>query len=450
MKKTLELEHITKIEGHAKLLIKIESGRIKKVEMNVFEGARFFEGILIDKKFNEISHISSRICGVCSVVHSLSSIKAIENAYNIRVSEQTSLLREVLNIGGMIQSHVLHLFFLTLPDYMNADSALALAKDHRELLETGLRLKRLGNKIVFTIAGRDVHPIACVVGGFSRIPEQKNVDELLVELKKCRDDALKTVALFIALDFPEFSRSSSSLSLSGASYFYPDKLLHCEKETGSEKNSCFAVEDYKKYFRQYFRKNSTSELAVTTMKEQGKEYFVGALARILNNSSLFSKESKRFVSEIKKREKNPFMNIPAQAIEILEGINRAASILSNIKLKDEKPVEITESAESPAADKPLKSYKKPYKGTSACEAPRGTLIHSYEFDSKGYCTAADIVTPTTLNIPHLESSIKEFLPSLLNQPPDRIKKELEKLIRAYDPCISCSTHFLDIEIESSY
>jgi coenzyme F420-reducing hydrogenase alpha subunit len=433
MKKTLELEHITKIEGHAKLLVKIESGRIKKVEMNVFEGARFFEGILIGKRFNEISHIASRICGVCSVVHSLAAVKAVENAYDLKVSKQTELLRELLNVGGMIQSHVLHLFFLTLPDYMNTDSALALAKSNRELLELGLRLKRLGNKIVFTIAGRDVHPIACVVGGFSRIPEQKNMDELLVELKKCRADALKTVKLFMALDFPDFSRCSSSLALGGANYFYPDRLLHCEN------SSCFAVEDYRKYFRQYFREGSSSELAVATSKEAGKKYFVGALARILNNSSLLSKESKKFVSQIKKKEHNPFMNVPAQAVEILEGINRAIDILSDIKLKEEKPVDLCIDTKKSGT----------CRGTSACEAPRGTLIHSYEFDSKGYCTSADIVTPTTLNISHLECSIKEFLPSLLNQPPDRIKKELEKLIRAYDPCISCSTHFLDIDIEQN-
>lgn len=424
MTRKLDLEHIAKIEGHAKLYVNVSGGEVKKVELRVIEGARFFEGILKEKRFNDLSHIASRICGICSVVHTITSIKAIENAFGIKVSEQTRLLREVLNIGGIVQSHALHLYFLTLPDYAGTGSAIGLARKHKPVVERALRLKRLGNKIVFTIAGRDVHPIGCVVGGFSRIPEQDKIDELIEDLKRCKQDAVDTVKLFLELSYPEVEMATPHFALTGGTYFDSTTLLRCEKGT------CFPTQDYKQHFKEYLREGSTAEFAT----QEGKSYFVGALARIRNNFELLSTEAKQYARRICESKSNPFMNIPAQAIEMLEGINRCIVVLSNIDMKPEMPVELS--------IKPCAC-----EGIAACEAPRGILFHHYRFDEKGYCTFADITTPTTQNLKHIEDAIKAYLPSILGRSPDEIKLEIEKTIRAYDPCISCSTHFLDLEWE---
>ncbi|NQU78480.1 Ni/Fe hydrogenase subunit alpha [Candidatus Woesearchaeota archaeon] len=421
----LELEHIAKIEGHAKLYIKVEGGKIETVELRVMEGSRFFEGILRDRKYNDISHIASRICGVCSVVHAITSTKAIESALGIQVSEQTRILREVLNIGGIIQSHALHLYFLTLPDYAGVDSVLALAKTHKATFDRALRLKRLGNMIVKTMAGRDVHPIACVLGGFSRIPSKESIESLVEELKRCKEDAVETVNLFLSLKYPEFKKQTKMFCITGDKYFYSSKSVMCEK------GECFPINDYEKHFDQYLTEGSPAEFA--TLK--GQSYLVGAMARLNNNMDLLTPESKKYALRIKHMKDNPFMNIPAQAIEILDAVNRAIIILSNIELKDESPVEYDVN---PCA----------CEGIAACEAPRGILFHKYAFDAKGYCTHADIVTPTTQNLRHIEEAIKEYISDMLDKRPDYVKKEIEKLIRAYDPCISCSTHFLEIEWEA--
>jgi coenzyme F420-reducing hydrogenase alpha subunit len=424
MTKKLELDHITKIEGHAKLHVRVAGGKIEKVELSVLEGARYFEGILKGRKFNDISHVASRICGVCSVVHAITSVKAIENALGIKVSEQTKQLREVLNIGGIIQSHALHLYFLTLPDYVGAESAIAMAKKYKTTIDRALRLKRIGNNIVFTIAGRDVHPIACVVGGFSRTPEKEKIDELVEELKRYKDDAIETVKMFIGLKYPELRKETPHFALTGGSYFYSDKVVHCD---GGKQ---FPTEDYKQHFKQYLSERPNAEFVT----KEGKDYSVGALARVCNNIGLLTNEARQFASEIQEKQKNPFMNIPAQAIEILEGINRCIIILSNLRLKEETPVEMSVK---PCA----------CEGIAACEAPRGILFHHYAFDEKGYCTSANIITPTAQNLLSIQKAIESYLPQHLGLSSNEIKAEIEKLIRAYDPCISCSTHFLELEWE---
>jgi coenzyme F420-reducing hydrogenase alpha subunit len=425
MPKKINLEHISKIEGHAKLHVKIAGGRVEKAKLEIIEGARYFEGILRERKYNDISHIASRICGVCSVVHTIASLKSIENAFGVAVSEQTRQLREVLNIGGIIQSHALHLYFLTLPDYAGAESALAMAKTNSAIIERALRLKRLGNKIVFTIAGRDVHPIACVLGGFSRAPEKAAVDELLDELIRCKKDALDTVELFMGLKYPDVSAPVPHFALTGGSYFDSDTIVRCEG------GICFQAKDYRQHFKEYLREGSTAEFAT----QEGKSYFVGALARVCNKFDLLSNEAKQYARKIADEKANPFMNVPAQAIEILEGISRCIVILSNLEIKPEQPKEFSVVPCNCDA-------------ISACEAPRGILFHRYAFDGKGYCTIADITTPTTQNLQYMEETIRAYLQSILDKNPVEIKQEIEKLIRAFDPCISCSTHFLEMEWES--
>lgn len=415
---TINLNQITKIEGHAKLEVKIEKHQVKKCKLRIFEGSRYFEGILKDKRYNDLSPIASRICGVCSVVHSIAAVKAVEAAFKIKVSEQTNLLRELLSIAGMLQSHVLHLYFLTLPDYLGYSSAIEMAKNKKDEIRRALKLKRLGNSIVSAIGGRDVHPFTELVGGFSHLPTKECIKELRNYLKDHVKEAKQTVELFSNLKYPKLTNKTEYFALKGGSYFYSDKIVDCFK------GKCVPIENFEIHFKDYFRPDSTAEFVTN----KNKEYMVGALARILNNQNLLSNKSKKYAKQIQPN--NPFMNNIAQAIEINEIVHRALEILEKLNIKPEEPQEV---------------MIKPGTGIGAIEAPRGILFHKYTIDQKGYCKAAHIITPTSQNLAKLEIDIKKYIPSLLNYDKNKVKLEIEKLIRSYDPCISCSTHFLEMD-----
>jgi len=418
----INLNHITKIEGHAKLHIKIEKGEIKKADLNIFEGSRYFEGILKDKKYNDVNHIASRICGICSPVHGLTSVKATEKAMGIQVSEQTEILRELLNIGGTIQSHVLHLYFLTLPDYTGFPNAVQMAQKHPEKVKTALKIKQISNELVKVIGGRDIHPFTLTPGGFVAIPKPEEFKSLLTKAKACLADAEKTAHLFCKLDYPDFKRETKHYALKAKKgcFWCPEDTITC---TGGKE--CVSVTDYEQYFKEFFKQGSTSEFAKT---KEGS-YMVGAWSRILNNYNELTKEGKEMCRCIIPRKFSPFMNNPAQAIEIYEGLRRAIDVLESTDFKPEKPVEIKPKAGT---------------GIGANEAPRGIVFHKYKYDKNGSTTFVNITTPTTQNLPNLEEDIKNFLPSLLDKPKQEIQLEIEKMIRAYDPCISCATHFLEI------
>jgi len=422
MARKINLNHITKIEGHAKLHIKIVKGEVKKVELKIFEGSRYFEGILKNKKYNDVNHIASRICGICSPVHGITSVQATEKAMGVKVSKQTEILRELLNIGGTIQSHVLHLYFLTLPDYTGFPNAVQMAQKHPEKVKRALKIKQLGNELVRVIGGRDIHPFTLTPGGFVTIPTKEEFQKLLAAAKACLVDAKKTAELFCGLEYPDFTRETKHYALRAKKgcFWCPEDTITC---TGGKE--CIAVTDYEQYFKEFFKPGSTSEFA----KANHGSYMVGAWSRILNNYDELTKESKDMCRCILPRKDNPFMNNPAQAIEIYEGIRRVIDVLENTEFKPEKPIAIKTKAGT---------------GIGASEAPRGIVFHKYMYDKDGFTTFINITTPTTQNLQNLEDDIKHFLPSLLDKPKPEIQLEIEKLIRAYDPCISCATHFLEI------
>lgn len=422
MAKKINLNQITKIEGHAKLHIKIDKGEVKKVDLCIFEGSRYFEGILKNKKFNDVNHIASRICGICSPVHGLTSVKATEKAMGVQVSEQTELLREMLNIGGTIQSHVLHLYFLTLPDYTGFPNAVQMAQKHPEKVKSALKIKQIGNDLVRVIGGRDIHPFTLTPGGFVRIPKPEEFKTLLKSAKACLPETEKAAHLFCGLDYPDFKRETKHYALKAKKgcFFCPEDKITC---TGGKE--CIAVTDYEQYFKEFFKQGSTAEFA----KAKEGSYMVGAWSRILNNYNELTKEGKKLTSCILPRKFSPFMNNPAQAVEMWEGLKRVVDVLESTDFKPEKPVEIKTKAGE---------------GIGANEAPRGIVFHKYKYDSKGFTNFVNITTPTTQNLQNLEEDIKNFLPSLLDKPKQEIQLEIEKLIRAYDPCISCAAHFLEI------
>ena len=418
MKKIIKLEHISKIEGHAKLTIKIEQGKVKKTRLDIFEGARFFEAIIMNRKYDEVPWLTSRICGVCSTSHLIASIMAVEDAFKVKISEQTRLLRELLHIGAIMQSHAIHLFFMVLPDYLGFESAIQMAKKKKKIISLALNVKKAGVDIVTLIGGRDFHPITATIGGFSRIPKKKEVIALLDNLKKKKKKIIQAASLFSKLNYPKFERDAQYFALHGDKYNVLDGRISCHG------NYCIPNINYSDYFKEHIKKGSTAKYVLY----HGKPFFVGALARVNTNYKFLSKDAKKKIVE----SKNPYLNNLAQAVEIIHFLDRSIEILENLNLKKEKLPKI----------KLQKS-----RGVSVIEAPRGLLFHDYEFNEKGFVTKANIITPTALNIKNIEGDIKEYLPTILSKQKEEIVLELEKLIRAYDPCISCSTHFLKVKWE---
>ncbi len=419
----IKLDHITKIEGHANLTLKVENGKVEKVELAVVEGSRFFEGIVAGRDHSTVHILSQRICGICSVSHTLAALKAIEDALGIKASLQTLELRELMEIGAHIQSHSLHLFLLALPDYFGYKSALDMAKKYKKEILLGLSLKKLGNEIDRVIGGRIMHPVALAVGGFLRLPSRDDVELLLKQLEKAKSGALKAVELFAGLSYPKFKRRTDYVSL------HQD-----DKYTIADGNIMFSngleIEE-NKYLNQL--KETVMPYSTAKFSNFGnRSYYVGALARMNNNFEHLSKNAAKCIEKnnIRFPTFNPYHNNIAQAVEIVNHIDRAIEILKGMDIREEKPVEVKPKAG---------------RGVGIVEAPRGILIHDYKLDSKGKVQKANIVTPTAQNLKNIEDDMYKMLPKMLDKKEQEITFEMERLIRAYDPCISCSAHFLKVK-----
>ena len=426
MNREIELDHITKIEGHANLYVKVRRGKIKTVELRVVEGARYFEGLLINRDAGDAHYIASRICGVCSQAHVVGALHAIESALGCKPSGQTEALRELLLIGDILESHVLHLYFLALPDYYGYPSALEFANRDPKILKAALVLKQTFNRIERVLGGREVHAVTPVVGGFTKLPSQDEIDGLVRELKKVERLVLGVPKLIGGLDIPRFERPCEHIALTrrNGSMFFSGQIQ------AMRSGKVFSIEEYKQNINEYVDYSTTSKEALFL----GQSYMTSALSRLNIHHSKLSSTAKKLIaaSKIVFPSNSPFANNFAQAIEMVELYHRALEILESLKIKNEKPIQV----------KPRAGH-----GVSATEVPRGILFHEYELNPKGSIKRCNIITPTSQNLHNIEEDVKAFLPTILGRHETTIKLELEKLIRAYDPCISCSTHFLSLKLE---
>ena len=410
--KKITIDHICKIYGHANLTIKVSGKDVQKVDLNIFESSRYFESIVKGRSYKEAPELTSRICGICSTAHQMASLKAMEHALGITPSPQTKKLREVLHMGGIIQSHVFHTYFLALPDYLGYDSAIQMSKKHKEKIKNALSLRRAGNEIMNIIGGRSVHPISCKIGGFDRLPKEDDINKLVKSLKEKRRLALKTIELMKGFLRKEFERKTQVIALRSKDYSFIDGII-----ATTEKD---VEEDYRRYIKEY-----RGEPKKTTTLG-GKSYRVGPLARFKINGCPVKKCSIPISLD------SPFSGNFIRALEVLHCIDKSIEILGAMKIKKEKPQE-------------KKQLKKVNEGFGTVEAPRGVLFHHYRFNRHGRVNKANIITPTAQNLKSVEDDVKVFLPLLLKKKKKTIVLELEKLIRAYDPCISCSTHFLEVK-----
>ncbi len=423
MAQKLSIDHLTKIEGHATLALQVEGSTVKKCELSSIEGARYFEGLVKGKHYSEASEITSRICGICSCAHTLAAIMAVENALDVKPSRQTVNLRKLLAIGERIRSHATHLYFLALPDYVGHESVLSMLPKYLPQVKSALKMTRVGNALIRVVGGRDLHPVSATIGGFLKIPSPLQVAGLAKELASIRKDAIATARLFAGFKNPKAGSAGEFFSLyDGRSY----PLFYGSIKSGEHS---FSQSDYASYLREYHEPYSTANFVV----REGKTYCVGALARINNNFEFLSPAARRLAEEagIAFPNTNPYLNNYSQALELVHYVDEAIGVCKQLSRVSFEPVPKTESIAS--------------RGIAAIEVPRGVLWHEYLLDGDGTITFANIVTPTAQNLRKMQEDIRQVLPSLLSLPRKKVVLKVEELIRAYDPCFSCSTHFLKVK-----
>jgi len=422
---TFEIKNLTKVEARASLTIKLEDKEVKEVNLEVGEGARYFEAMLVNRKYDEAASITQKICGICSVIHTVGSVKAIENAIGIQPSKQTIDLRKLLIIAGQLHSHVVHLYFLTLPDYLGFESILTMSKKRHEEVHRALRMEKLSTDILRIIGGRPVHPVSVGIGTFTDVPNKEELGTILKKLNDMKEDAIKTAKLFASFKTPNFESITRRCALrrDGEYPLYDGKITSTD---GIE----FDAKDYKKHITEHMKEYSTAINA----RLNGERLMVGALARLNLNYKCLSDDAKLLLntSGIKLPNFSPFTNNFAQAIELVHFIDEGMEITNKFIQSGLKKETI--------GVKPKKG-----EGIMAVEAPRGILYYHYTLDDKGVIRHANIITPTEQNLESIENDIKNFFPRISHLPKEKITLELEKLIRAYDPCISCPTHFLEVK-----
>jgi coenzyme F420-reducing hydrogenase alpha subunit len=427
---SINVEHVTRVEGHGNIVLDVKNGEIKKIEWQISEAPRFFEAMLRGRNYDELRTITSRICGICSIGHSLASLKATEDALGVKISERTGILRHLAINAENMQSHILHVGYFALPDLLGVSSVFPLVgTKHNDSLLKIVRLHRLSNEMSDLVCGRTTHPIRLVVGGFSAIPSEKQ----LLDLKKELAEGLVTtkevadVVKSVAGNFPDFERETEYIALtSDREYALYDGVI-ASTDTGKHPD----YKNYEKIMNEYFVPQSTAFYA----NHARDSYMVGALARFNLNSKQLHPIAKEVAGMfgLKPINYNPFMNNAAQLVEFVHNVEDSLNwidILIDEGVKDEKPKEVK-----------LKASR----GVGIIEAPRGILIHEYTLNDKGKCTKANCVIPTNQNHANIQKDMEAFVPQIIDKPEKEIELNLEMLVRAYDPCISCSTHYLDVK-----
>jgi coenzyme F420-reducing hydrogenase alpha subunit len=426
----IDVHHITRVEGHGNIVVDVADGKIEKIQWQVPEAPRFFEAMVRGRSYEDIQIIVSRICGICSISHSLAAIKAIEDALGIEVSQQTDMIRHLCHYSEQLQSHILHIGYLAAPDFFGVPSSFPLIAKAPDVVKTIVGVHRIANSWSELIAGRPTHPITIKPGGFTRIPAKEQLEELRSTLKKTVGD-LKTIAgaIFgVVGNIPKFERQTEYVCLKQTepptyTFYHGDiTSTDCNGET-------IPIRDWHKVANEYVVEQSTAKWT----KWHRDSYMAGALARFNNNAELLSPLARglAMMFSLEKGCYNPFMNTIAQLVESVHVVETSIDIIDNLLAKGLRQEKIITK---PRAGR----------GVGCVEAPRGLLIHEYEFDGKGNCIAADMCIPTNQNHANIQKDLEKFLPSIIDESEDVIRLKLEMLVRAYDPCISCSTHLLNV------
>ncbi len=421
----LQVDTLARVEGEGAMRVEVRDGEVTDVELRIFEPPRFFEAFLRGRAWTEPPDITARICGICPVAYQMSSCLAIEAACGVTVPDEIRLMRRLLYCGEWLESHALHIFFLHAPDFLGYQSAIDMARDHREVVERGLRLKKAGNALMTLVGGRAVHPINVRVGGFYRLPTRAELDALRPALQQGLDEAVQTVALVAGFDFPDMEQSFEYLSLR-SEHGYP-------LESGSVVStggSAFPVADFEQHVTEEHVERSNALHA----RLHGRDpYVVGPLARYALCSDQLSPvaQAAAKAAGLGSECRNPFRSIVVRAVELVHAFDEALHI-----------IDAWAGAPAPAVPVPARAGE----GHGATEAPRGLLYHRYRIDDDGTILDAQIVPPTSQNQPSIEADLRAFVQPRLHLQHDELTRQCEQAIRNYDPCISCATHFLDLRV----
>jgi sulfhydrogenase subunit alpha len=422
----INVHHLTRVEGHGNIVVDVKNGEIVECQWRVVEAPRFFEAMLRGRPYYEASHVTSRICGICSTGHATASLRATENALGVEVSEQTELLRKLVFHGEIIDSHVLHVYMLVAPDFLGVGSVLPLAASHPQLVQRALRIKKLAGDLCAMISGRHTHPIAMTVGGFTHLPTIQELLAMRERLTAARDDMDETIALLGALPWPQFERETEYVSL-----HKDEEYAFIDGRIVTSDDFAYTLPEYRRVTNEYCVPQSTAKYT----KHNRESYMVGALARFNNNYDQLHPRAKAAAAELgmKPLVTNPFLNSAAQAIEMVHCVEDSIRIIDTL-------------VDQGIQEEPRYQFQnKGGEGVGACDVPRGTLFHNYVINDDGLIQGANCVIPTNQNHANMQADLEALVPQLLDQPQEEITHMLEMLIRAYDPCISCSTHLLQVE-----
>jgi coenzyme F420-reducing hydrogenase alpha subunit len=426
--KSILVEYLARVEGEGALDLEISDGRVTSAQLRIFEPPRFFEAFLRGRGYQEVADIVARICGICPIAYQMGAMHAIEQAFGAKVEGQLRALRRLIYCGEWIESHGLHVVMLHAPDFLGFPDGIAMARDHGAMVKNGLAIKKAGNEIMQLLGGREIHPVSVRAGGFHRVPTRAELNALAEKLKPARDLAVGLARWVATFNFPDIERDYEFVALR-----HPDEYPFNEGRLVSSRGLDIDIADYDSEFEERHVERSTALHSV--LKKRGA-YLVGPLARYALNFDKLPASIQGLARETGLASvcRNPFRSILVRAVEIVYAFEEALRI-------------IAEYEPPPAAFVALEP--RAGVGFGCTEAPRGICWHRYEFEPDGTIKTARIVPPTSQNQPSIEADLAAVATSIIDQPDDAIRHRCEQTIRNFDPCISCSTHFLKLSIRRS-
>ncbi|MGA7271221.1 MAG: Ni/Fe hydrogenase subunit alpha [Acidimicrobiia bacterium] len=422
----IAVDYLARVEGEGAMYLKLSGEEVVDLKFKIFEPPRMFEAFLRGRRFDEAPDITARICGICPIAYQTSACNAMEAAAGVELNEDLRRLRRLIYCGEWIESHALHVFFLHAPDYLGYESGIAMAADYPDEISNGLRLKKIGNRLMTVLGGREIHPINVRVGGFYRVPGRPELEALVPDLEWALDTAVATTRWLSKFTFPDFERDYEFVALS-----HPDEYAIHQGRIVSSRGLDIAVEEWDETFEETHVPWSN---ALHARRKGGGSYHLGPMARYSLNSHKLTPRAARAAHDAGLGEVcgNPFRSILVRSVEIAFACEEALRLIDSYTRPGKASVPVD------ARDKV---------GHGASEAPRGLLYHRYSVDAGGLIEEAHIVPPTSQNQLSIEDDLRAYVKGRTHLADDRLQWELEQTIRCYDPCISCATHFLDLTVE---
>jgi sulfhydrogenase subunit alpha len=424
---TIEIPALARVEGEGGLYIGVKGGKVNEIRVNIYEPPRFFEGFLRGRSMHEVADITSRICGICPVAYQMSAIQALEAAEGITVTPSIRDLRRLFYCAEYIESHALHIYLLQAPDFFDQESALSLAAVAPDVVLRALRMKKAGNSLLRAIGGRSVHPLCTAVGGFYRWPDTGELTALIPELEWTLEAAKETLRWAAGLPYPSLKIEYEFVALSS-----PTEYAILDGEVRSSSGKTLPATQFEK---EYLESHTAHSNALHSHTAGGKTYMVGPMARLNLNASQLNPIAQSMISELNIRLPltNPFQNLLARAVEVVHVCEEALALIRGYHPEGPSKVEWKHRAGE---------------GCGVSEAPRGLLFHRYAVDDEGMVLQARIVPPTAQNLARMEADLWAFAPEALRRPRNEATLLCEHLVRSYDPCISCATHFVRLDFEA--